>query len=235
MKQIKLTLIAVAAICSVQTTKAQTVDEVVNKHVMAMGGKEKLSTLKSVRMDGMLNASGTDVNLTITKSQLIGERIDINAMGMNGYQLFTPTSGTVYMPFLGQTAPEVMKEEQVKTGAAGLDIQGALLNYKEKGNDVQLAGKEKVDSFDCYKIKATLKSGLSINYFIDTKTNYIVKTVATQTVGGGQKEEINGYGNYKATDAGFIFPFTTTIEQGEINFSKIETNVAVDEKIFTDK
>ena len=128
-----------------------------------------------------------------------------------------------------------MKEEQIKTGAAGLDIQTALFNYKEKGNELQFAGTEKVDSFSCYKIIATLKSGLTVNYFIDTKTNYIVKTIATQKVGAGQKEEINGYANYKATNEGYIFPYTTTIEQGEINFSKIETNIPVDSKIFTDK
>ena len=46
MIQIKLTFIAVAAICSVQTTKAQTVDEVVNKHVLAMGGQEILSSIR---------------------------------------------------------------------------------------------------------------------------------------------------------------------------------------------
>ena len=235
MKQIKLGLLALATLLSVQSAKAQNIDEVVNKYVAALGGKEKLSTLKSVRMDGTLNASGTDVNLTITKSQLVGERIDIIAMGMNGYQIFTPTMGWVYMPFMGQTVPEVMKEEQIKTGAAGLDIQGALFNYKEKGIDLQLLGKEKVDSFDCYKIKATFKSGLTINYFIDTKTNYIVKTIATQKIGAEQKEEINGYANYKSTDNGYIFPFTTTIEQGEINFTKIETNIPVDNKIFTEK
>ena len=235
MKQIKLGLLALATLLSVQSAKAQNIDEVVNKYVAALGGKEKLSTLKSVRMDGTLNASGTDVNLTITKSQLVGERIDIIAMGMNGYQIFTPTIGWVYMPFMGQTSPEVMKEEQIKTGAAGLDIQGSLFNYKEKGTDLQLLGKEKVDSFDCYKIKAILKSGLTIKYYIDAKTNYIIKTVATQKIGSEQKEEINSYANYKATDNGYIFPFTTTIEQGEINFTKIETNVSVDNKIFIEK
>lgn len=235
MKQFKAALLTIATIFFVQITGAQTLDEVVNKYVTAMGGKEKLNTLKSVKMEGMLNASGTDVNLTITKAQLVGERIDITAMGMNGYQIFTPTTGWVYMPFMGQSAPEVMKEEQVKTGAAGLDLQTALFNYKEKGNELQLAGTEKVDSFNCYKIIATLKSGLTVNYFIDTKTNYIVKTVATQKVGAGQKEEVNGFANYKATESGYIFPYTTTIEQGEINFSKIETNVQVNDKIFTEK
>ncbi len=235
MKQFKSGLLALVALIIAQGIQAQTIDEVVNKYVAAMGGKEKLSTLKSVRMEGMLNANGTDVNLTITKSQLEGERIDIVAGGMNGYQIFTPTAGRVYMPFLGQSAPEVMKEEQVKTGAAGLDIQGALFNYKEKGTELELAGNEKVDNYDCYKIKARLQSGLNINYFIDTKTNYIVKTVAILKVGAGEKEEVNGYGNYKATDAGYVFPYTTTIEQGEINFSKIETNVSVDDKLFTDK
>lgn len=236
MKKFKSGLLTFAALVIVQVaTQAQTIDEIVSKFVTAMGGKEKLSTLKSVRMEGLLNANGTDVNLTVTKVQSVGERIDITAMGMIGYQIFTPTAGVVFMPFMGQSAPEAMKEEQIKTGAAGLDLQSALFNYKEKGNDLQLMGKEKVDSFDCFKILATLKSGLIVTYYIDANTNYIVKTIATQKVGAGQKEEVNGYAHYKATDDGYIFPYTNTIEQGEINFSKIETNVPVSDKIFTDK
>ena len=111
-----------------------------------------------------------------------------------------------------------MKEEQLKGCLSGLDIQGTLFNYKEKGNQVELLGKEKVDNADCYKIKATLKSGKIITYFIDAKTYNIVKTISTQSINGEDKEVASGYSNYKANASGYIFPYTSTNMQGEMNF-----------------
>jgi hypothetical protein len=231
MKKIKFGLLAIAAIVSVQTMYAQTVDEIVNKYVDALGGKEKLATLKSVRMEGSLNVSGTDVSLIITKLNMVGQRNDIIAMGMNGYQIYTPVTGWNFMPFMGQSSAEVLKDEEVKTGSIMLDLQGNLFNYSEKGNQLELQGNQKVDTVDCYKIKATLKSGKVVTYFIDDKTYHIVKSVSTQNV-NGEEEVVNTYANYKATGNGYIFPFTNTIERGQIDFSKIEVNVPVDEKIF---
>lgn len=232
MKKIKLALLAIAAIIGTQTLYAQSIDEIVNKYVDALGGKEKLTTLKSVRMEGTLNVSGTDVSLIITKLNGVGQRNDIAAMGMNGYQIYTPATGWNFMPFMGQASPEAMKDEELKTGQLWLDLQGNLVNYKEKGNQLELQGKEKADTAECYKIKATLKSGKAVTYFINSRSYYIVKTVSTQNI-AGEEEVVNAYANYKATDNGYIFPFTFTIPKGEITYSKIEANVAVDEKIFT--
>ncbi len=233
MKQFKLGLLALTALVSVHTTKAQTVDEIVNRNIAAMGGKEKLETLKTVRMEGLLNTQGTDVNLVITRATLIGQRIDISVMGMDGYQINTPTAGWNYMPFMGQTSPEAMKDDQIKAGTAVLDLQGNLLNYKDKGTTLELLGKEKVDTADCYKLKATLKGGKVITYFIDTQLNYVVKTVNTQNLNGEEKEVASIFSNYKPTADGYIFPWTNITIQGQIDFSKIEANVPVDAKIFT--
>lgn len=233
MKQFKLGLLALTALISVQAIQAQTVDEVVNKYVDALGGKEKLASLKTIRMEGIMNTNGTDVNIVVTRSTMVGQRIDIAVMGMNGYKIFTPTNGWNYLPFAGQKAPEPMKEEEVKSGAAGLDIQGNLFNYKEKGNQLELLGKEKVDSADCYKIKATLKNGKVITYFIDAKTYYLVKTIGVQNMNGQNKEVSTGFSNYKPTTNGYIVPFTTTNSQGQIDYSKVEVNIPVDAKVFT--
>jgi hypothetical protein len=233
MKQIKLGILAIITLISTQTLHAQSVDDIVSKYVDALGGKDKLASLKTVRMEGTMNSNGTDIGITITKFQMVGVRMDIAVMGMNGYQIITPTAGWIFMPFAGQTSPEAMKEEQVKSAAPSLDLQGNLFDYKEKGNRLELLDKENVGSVECYKMKETLKSGKIATYFIDTKTNYIVKSITTQNINGEDKEVENNYSNYKATDNGYIFPYTNTTLQGEINFSKIEANISLDEKIFT--
>ena len=66
MKKLTIGLLAIAAVISVQSIKAQTVDEVIDKYQIALGGKEKLLTLKSVKMTGSINVQGFDVGLTVT-------------------------------------------------------------------------------------------------------------------------------------------------------------------------
>ena len=79
---------ALAAIMSVQTSKAQTADEVIDKYVAAMGGREKLLALKSEKMTGSLNVQGMDVGITITAVNNVGALTDISVPGMaKGFKL----------------------------------------------------------------------------------------------------------------------------------------------------
>ena len=233
MKKLQLSILAIASLLNIQTINAQTVDEVVNKHIEAMGGKEKLLSLKTLKMEGTMNAMGQDVAITLTKSHLVGQRVDISVMGMTGYQLNTPTQGMGFMPFGGQTEPKAWPEEQVKSSFPQLDLQGTFVNYKEKGTQLELQGKETTEGEECNKIKATFKNGTITTYFISTKTNYIVKTSGMRNIGGEEKEISTVFSNYKPTAEGYIFANTTVTTNGEINYEKIEVNKPVDEKLFT--
>ena len=232
MKRIKTIFCVMTVMMSVHFSHAQSVDEIIGRYVDSLGGDTQLQALKTVRMEGAMEMMGTEISLVITKSHLIGYRVDISAGGQDGYQIYTPTKGWNYLPFQGQTTPVAMVDEQLKTGLSGIDIQGNLYKYKEKGNLVVLNGKETLDGKECYKVKATLKSGKLMTYFIDGKSFHIVKVSSMVNVQGTEKESATTFSNYKKTPEGFIFPFTSVSERGEITYSKIEANKPVDEKIF---
>ncbi len=230
MKKLRIALLAVAAIVSLQSIKAQTVDEIVDKHLTALGGKEKLLTLKTVKMTGNLNTQGFDVGITVTLVQGIGSRNDISVPGMGeGFQVMNAAKGWNFMPFMGQASPEEVSADQVKASQGLLDVQGSLLNYKEKGNKVELLGKEKVADAECYKLKLTNAAGKESTLFIDATTFYRVKSI----VKVGDDEVENTYSEFKKNEDGFLFPFSQTNDRGTIVFSSIETNKPVEEKIFT--
>lgn len=234
MKHFKQGILVLFALVTANFMQAQTVDEIVNKNIAALGGKEKLASLKTVRMEGLMNSNGTDVNITVTKSHMVGSRIDIAVMGMNGYKVLNTTDGWNFMPFAGQKEPVQMKTEEFKAlETVNLDVQGSLFNYNEKGTKLELLGKEKVDSAECFKIKGTLKDGNIITYFIDTKTFFVDKILSNQYMNGSFREVSSNFSNYKPTAGGYIFPFTTTNPQGQIDYTKIDVNLPVDPKLFT--
>ena len=107
-----------------QTLHAQTANDVVNKYIAAMGGREKLTSLKTVKMEASLTVQGTDVTLVITKKHLTGMRMDISVMGTENYQIITPAKGTIFMPVQGMSEPTAMPDEQLKAGQSQLDLEG---------------------------------------------------------------------------------------------------------------
>ena len=96
-----------------------------------------------------------------------------------------------------------------------------------------MSGKEKVENAECYKLKLTDKQGVISTLFIDSKSNYLVKSIITAKSSNGDINTELSFGDFKKTEEGYIFPFSEVMERGTIIFTSIETNRPVDEKIFT--
>lgn len=212
------------------STTAQTVDEIISKHLEAIGGKEKLMELKSIVMEGSFSFQGMDIPVTIYQSHNVGSRVEINVMGMSGYIINTPTEGWTFMPFQGMAAPEAMAADLVKEGADQLDLQGPLLNYAEKGHKVEYLGKEDFEGTECFKLKAILKGGSEITMFIDPSNYYIIKQVIKSKAAGQESDQVQTFSNFQKTPEGIVFAFDQTgFGPGEISYKKIEINKPVDE------
>ena len=229
MKGIVIFSVFIMLLVIVQFAQAQTVDEVIEKNITAMGGKEKLASLNSFRMEGVLNYMGTDVGIVITKLNGVGAKTDISVMSTENFRLVTPSVGQVFMPVMGQATPSDMPENELKAEQIFLDLHGVFVNYQEKGMQVTLTGKETIDGIECYKIKASFKNGNTSNFYIDVKTDRLYKVAV-------DREEIfTIFTNYKQTADGYWFAFSNTNSRGQTDFDKIETNIKVDDNIFKTK
>jgi hypothetical protein len=226
------TIFVAAMTLATTTLSAQTADEIVNKYVAAMGGAEKLSSLKTVKMEGNLSTQGIDVALTLTKKHMAGMRMDMEIMGSSNYQMANTTKGWVFMPVMQQTEPQEMEAEQVKSIQSQFDIQGALYNYKEKGYTVEYVGTEKLDGKDAYKLKV-VKDGKDVFYFLDVVSNFIVKTASKVSAQGQEMDIETSFADYKQNAEGYWFSYTNTTTQGVISFEKITANIPVEDNLFT--
>jgi hypothetical protein len=233
MRHLMMFALLVMLLVAAQYSKAQTADEIVDKYMTAMGGKEKMLALTSVKMEGSLNVQGMDIGITNTTKHGVGSRIDISVPGMGeGYRIVNMNKGWSFMPFQGQSAPEEMSAEELKSGQGQLDVQGPLVNYKEKGNKVELLPNEKVDGEDCYKLKVTTPAGKVTTMFLSTKTMYRVKAVTVSQTPDGEKEVETTYSDFKKNADGYVFAYSQTGGNGTMVFTNIETNKPVDDKLF---
>ena len=179
-----------------------------------------------------MSTQGIDIPLTITKSHLLGMRLDMEIMGTSNYQLANATKGWVFMPVMQQTEPQEMDADQHRTIISQFDVQGSLYNYKEKGYTLEYIATEKLDGKDAYKLKM-VKNGNNVFYFIDAVSGFIVKTASKMSAQGQEMDVETSFSDYKKNADGYWFAHTNVTTQGTISFDKVSTNIPVDEKIFT--
>lgn len=212
---------------------AQTADEIIQKHIAAIGGADAWNKVSSMKQEGTLMVNGNiPVTVAITALHDKGMRMDISAMGQSGYQIMTPTAGWSYMPFQGQTKAEPITEEQVKEGADAFDLQGPLFDHAKKGHTITLLGKDDVDGVEAHKLQVVQKNGKVQTIFIDPKTFYIIRTITKMKANGQEMDMTTTLANYTKLPEGIFVPMSITQMEGEIVMSKVTINPPVDEAIF---
>lgn len=212
--------------------QAQTADEIVAKHLTAIGGADAWKKVTSIRQQGNMNVQGADVAVDITVLNGKGMRQNISVMGMTGYQILTPTAGWNFMPFQGQQKPEAITQEELKENADEMDTQGELVDYKTKGHSVEYLGKDDVEGTEAYKLRITQKSGKVKTAYVDPATYYIIRMVSKQKANGQEMEVTTDLSDYQKLPEGIVVPMSITLPFGQMKITKVEVNKPVDENIF---
>jgi len=229
----KMTILSLAlALLAIGKLSAQTADDIINRYVDSLGGKAKLTALQTAILYGNLDYQGTYLPATVYRLQSKGYKFVVDVQGTSNYTLITDKGMWSFIPAQGQAAPEAVPADQAKASFPNLDLQGPLVNYKEKGSKVELAGKDSVDGSLANKIKLTTRDGLTTTYYIDAVTSKLLRTRMTVSANGQNVDVDRKFGDYRRVD-GILFPFKFDTQYGDVIIDKIEVNKPLEEKLFT--
>ena len=236
-KAIAACVIGIAALVTPSAAQ-MSVDEVIAKHIEALGGMDKLKAVNTVRMTGKMTVGpGIEAPVVMEIKRPSSMRLDFTVQGMTGTQAYDGKVGWTLMPFQGSTTPQPMAGEELQMMAEQADIDGPLVDYKAKGNTVELLGKEPVEGADAYKLKVTLKNGVVRTMYIDAEHFLQVKEESKRTIRGTEIEGETILGDYKEV-GGMMFPHSMDSGQKgnpqrqKIVVDKIEVNVPIDDARF---
>ena len=233
MKKIFLSILTIAfTIAGAAGLKAQTVEEIIQKHYDAIGGVDNWKKINSIKMVASSNSGGVEVPITMTLLQAKGFKVEYTFNGMTGYTIMTDKAGWNYSPFGGQTKPEAIPEEAIKEAQDALDIQGPLFDYKTKGHKVTYLGKDDVEGTECYKLKVVFPSGKEETIFIDTKTFYHIKSTTKSKANGKETEVSSAFSNFQKLPEGITYPMTMENGGNPLTIKTIEINKGIDENYF---
>lgn len=211
---------------------SQSADDIINKNLDAMGGKDKLATLKTVYEETSTQAMGNELPGKTWYINGEGFRAEINAMGSSIITVMTKDTGWMINPLTGNSDPQALPAAAVKQSISRLDLRGQFLNYAANGYTATLMGSEKVNGSDCYKIKLSKPGDSDVIYFVDAATYYIDKVTSSAKVNGSDITADVLFGNYKKTPEGYVFANSTTFStpQGDITatVTKVVPNQPID-------
>lgn len=228
-KIIALALVAFVALSF--NVKAQTADEIVNKYIDAIGGKDKIKSIKSMRLSGKLMGQGMEFPFTQT-FKYPAQKMEMTIQGMSMVQAFDGKIGWYIAPFQGDLSAHKMNENDSKELADDVDAGGELYDYQKKGNKLEFLGKDDMDGTEVFKLKVAKKNGNIETYFFDAQTYLLLKVTSKVMVQDKEMESETEFSNYKTVD-GFTFPHSATASmQGEMKIEKLEINPVVEDKIF---
>ncbi len=241
MKKLSLFVIAFIFTFNFASLQAQTADEIINKYIETIGGKEKLSALNGVKMEMVANYQGMEIPVEVTTTKDGKMLVKINLMGKQMTQVaFDGTTGwsTNMMTMKAEKMDSETLENMKKT--AGKDFPDPFLDYKGKGYTAEYVGKETKEGTECHKVKLT-KLPQTINgekvddvsfYYFDTENNVVVAS-ESEIKEGPMKGQMatSSSGNYQEVE-GIYFPFTMNQFGQEMTMKKVTLNPSIDPKEF---
>jgi Outer membrane lipoprotein-sorting protein len=217
---------------------AQTVDEVIAKNIQAEGGMAKLESVQTLRTSGKMTIGSFDVRFVQENKRPDKVREEAIIQGMSQVQAYDGATGWQVNPFEGRRDPELLSADDSKSLQVDADIDGPLVNYREKGHKAELVGHDSVEGTDCYKIKLTLKNGDVRYYYLDTDSLLPIKLETQTSIRGSIQENETYYGDYEEVN-GIYYPFAYESGQKGSNdrvkftVEKIEQNVPLDDSLFS--
>ena len=220
------------------TAKAQTVDEIIAMNVQARGGLDKLHAIKALRITARI--SDGDFRAKYLQEHKRDDRIREETLfqGMARVRAYDGHTAWQVNPFGGRRDPELISADESKSLVDNADVEGPLVDYKQKGNSAELIGHDPVEGTDCYKIKLTLKDGDVRYYYLDADSFLEIKYESQVRIRGAIRYTETMLGDYEQVD-GVYFPFsiqrseTGSEDRTTFTVEKVEVNVPLDDSQFS--
>lgn len=215
---------------------AQTADEVVAKFIEGHGGYEILKAVNAMKITGTRSQMGMDIPFIVMQKRPNKMHVSGTFQGMSYIQAFDGETGWSVNPFMGDPEPQPLPENQQKRLKDDSDIDGPLVDYKEKGHQVEVIGKEEMEGSQVIKIQVTLKSGDIQYWYLDAEYFIELKVVGKAEEMGQTYDVETTFSDYKDVGGMMIAHATETKINGNLAYTmkidKVEINIPIDDSQF---
>ncbi|TMI74345.1 MAG: outer membrane lipoprotein-sorting protein [Bacteroidetes bacterium] len=233
MKRVFLALV----VFSFFSASAQTVDEVIQKYTANMGGMDAFNKIKTLKITGTYTTQGYDLPLTINIVNGKAFRADVEAMGTSIVRVYKDGKGWTINPMAGSTTATDITGADLNTLKSQATLASGLMDYKARGNQVELQGQADVEGVKTYKIKFTNKDDGKVTYYYISSSDYTMVKAESEVEVQGKTANVEVFFSDLKEFGGVKFFMTRSQKMdGQVfqttTYSNIDINPTIDEKIF---
>lgn len=218
--------------------RAQTMDEILAKVFTARGGLEKLHAVNSERVSGQISFGDVSGPFVVELKRPLKMHMQLTIQNQTMVRVYDGKSaGWANNPFAGKMNPDPMSEEELKNITEESDFDGPLVDYKQKGSQVELAGKDKVKDKDAWRVKLTTKNN-DVRYYLFDADSFLLLKWEGKRKYEGQEFPVESYFSDYREVGGLKYAFV--IDSGssaaeitqKIRIDKIELNPEINDAEF---
>ncbi|WP_296621436.1 pitrilysin family protein [Marivirga sp.] len=206
-----------------------TVDKVFEKYFEALGGKDKIEAINSMKTVYSMSMQGQTLNFTeIKDNDNYKQEVGMGPMVMSKVLVKGDEVKVL------QQGQEVPLPDEAKNNIKSNTKIFPELHYAEMGVSTELKGIETVNDKDAYVVEVTLPSGQVTKSYFDTESGLKVKTSATQKGPQGEMTVYEEYSEFEAVD-GIMVPKKNVKFQGRplnTELQSAEFNIEITEETF---
>jgi hypothetical protein len=164
-------------------------------------------------------------------------RVEVLFKGQTAVQVFDGKKGWKLRPFLGRHEVEPYSAEELRVAAQQSELDGPLMESAANGDRVELAGTDKVDGRDAYRLEITSASGQVRRVWVDTETYLDVKVDGTRKLDGKLRPVFTSFRDYRAVGGLMIPHVLETAVEGvpgteKITVERVSLNAKLDDARF---
>lgn len=232
-------LIVVALVVFAIPVCAQSVDEIISNYVVARGGLVKIKSIDSERVSGKISF-GADVDgpFVVERKRPLKMHMEIVLNGQTVIRVYDGKSaGWIYNPFTPNPSVQPMGDSDLQNILEEADFDGPFVDYKTKGNQIELVDKVEILGKPAYKLKLTNKAVDVSFFYFDASTALLLKWEGNRRINGKDVPWESFFHDFREVN-GLKYPFLIesdapgTNETQRITAEKIEVNLAMPDSLF---
>lgn len=152
------------------TILAQTVTEIISKHIIAHGGIEKWENVNVLKITGKFTAFSIEKDFTSYKSNCGAYYSDRFVGEQHIIEAFDGKDGWIIDPWHEMDQAHKISPEEKNMSVQKSDFFSPFYNYMEKGHKVKLIGNEQLDGIEVIVLELTRNNGKIEKWYLNAKT-----------------------------------------------------------------
>ncbi len=210
-----------------------TVQQVLDKYIAAIGGKEKLMAVKDLTMVMAADVMGQSMEMKIAQKAPDKTYQSMSMGGMTQQEsILNGDKGKIAMGGQSQAMPAEQVADAKEQAVLFTEMQFDELGYKSK-----LVGTENIGSTNAFVVEVESPSGKKQTLFFDTKTYLKIKESSNVPGPNGQIMTVStDLGDYQEVD-GILFPFSRKLVGAapiplDLKITELKVNSGLSDNMF---